>query len=182
MPALTAPALVVAALLALAGAQKLVDPTMTVGALRALRLPASPFLVRLGSGAELALGVAAISIGGGLVWTLVAISYLALAAFVLAALRGGTMIGSCGCFGRDETPPHPIHLVLDLGLAAVATAMAVTSPAAPLDALADHPTDAVAVVAASALALYLLYVAFVELPRTLTAGRPKRARSEEFWT
>jgi hypothetical protein len=42
MPALTGPALVAAALLALAGAQKVVDPTMTVGALRALGLPAAP--------------------------------------------------------------------------------------------------------------------------------------------
>lgn len=174
MPALTGPAIVAAALLALAGAQKLVDPTMTVGALRALRLPASPLFVRIGSGAELALGVAAVTVGGALVWILVATSYLAFAAFVLAALRGGTMIGSCGCFGREETPPHPIHLVLDLGLAAVAGAMAVTTPAAPLEALADHPADAVAVVAAAALALGLLYAAFVDLPRTLAAGRPGR--------
>ena len=42
VPALTGPALVAAALLVLAGAQKLLDPTMTVGALRALRLPSSP--------------------------------------------------------------------------------------------------------------------------------------------
>ena len=48
MPALTGPAIVAAALLALAGAQKLVDPTMTVGALRALHLPSSAWLVRAG--------------------------------------------------------------------------------------------------------------------------------------
>lgn len=174
MPALTAPALVVAALLALAGAQKLVDPTMTVGALRALRLPASPLLVRIGSAAELVLGVVAITVGGSIAWAMVAASYLAFAAFVLAALRGGTMIGSCGCFGRDETPPHPIHVVLDLGLAGVAVVMAATDPVAPLEALLDHPVDAVAIVAAAALALVLLYAAFVELPRALSAGRPGR--------
>ena len=172
MPALTAPALVAAALLALAGAQKLLDPTMTVGALRSLRLPASSLLVRVGSAAELALGIAAITVGGTIVWGLVALSYLAFAAFVLAALRSGTMIGSCGCFGRDETPPHPLHLVLDLGLAAVAGAMAVTDPTPPLEALADHPADAVAIVAAAVLALFLLYAAFVDLPRTLGLRRP----------
>ena len=171
MPAMTAPALAVAALLALAGAQKLLDPTMTVGALRALRWPASPLLVRVGSGLELALGVAAIAVGGRVLWALVALSYLAFAAFVSVALRTGTMIGSCGCFGREETPPHPIHVVLDVGLVGLATAVAIGAPEAPIDALADQPADAVGLVLLVGLAVFLLHAAFVELPRTLTAGR-----------
>jgi hypothetical protein len=171
MPALTGPALVVAALLALAGAQKLLDPTMTVGALRALRLPSSPPLVRAGSVAELALGVAAIVVGGPILWALVALSYLAFGAFVVAALRQGTMIGSCGCFGREETPPHASHVVLNLALAATAVAVAAQSPGAPIDALADHPGTAVVLVGLVGLGLFLLHVAFVELPRTLAAGR-----------
>lgn len=170
MPALTGPAIVAAALLALAGAQKLLDPTMTVGALRALRLPASPVLVRLGSAAELVLGVAAVAIGGPVLWWAVAASYVAFAAFVVAALRSGTMIGTCGCFGREETPPHPTHVVLNGALAAVAVAAARTS-STPLEALADHPGTAVVVGALAALSLWLLYAAFVELPRTLAAGR-----------
>ncbi len=165
VPALTAPALVAAALLALAGAQKLVDPTMTVGALRAMRLPSSASLVRAGAAAELVLGVAAIAIGVAALWWLVAASYLLFAAFVVAALRGGTMIGSCGCFGREETPPHGIHVALDLGLAALAAATALRSPTAPLDALADEPGQAAIVVALAVVALYLLHAAFVRLPR-----------------
>jgi hypothetical protein len=81
------------------------------------------------------------------------------------------MIGSCGCFGREETPPHPCHVVLDLGLAAVAGATAVTAPGAPLEAIVDHPAEGVAVVALAAVSLFLLYAAFVELPRTLAAAR-----------
>ena len=169
MPALTGPALVTALLLVLAGAQKLVDPTMTVGALRALRLPSSPGLVRAGSGAELALGASAVAVGGAALWWLVAASYLAFGAFVLAALRRGTMIGSCGCFGREETPPHPSHVVLNVALATAAAATAVRTPGSVLEALGDHPGTAVGVVALSAVALLLLYAAFVELPRTLTA-------------
>lgn len=174
MPALTAPALVAATLLALAGAQKLLDPTMTVGALRALRLPSSPLLVRAGSAAELALGVAAVTVGGAPLWWAVAVSYALFAAFVVAALRAGTMIGSCGCFGREETPPHGSHVVLNLALAALAGVTAVRSPAAPLDALIDHPAAAVVVLGLAAVSLLLLYAAFVELPRTLLAGRPLR--------
>ena len=111
MSALTGPALVVAALLALAGGQKVLDPTMTVGALRALRLPASAGSVRTGAGFELALGVTSIVVGGAALWALVALSYLAFAAFVVAALRNGTMIGSCGCFGRDERPIRLVGLM-----------------------------------------------------------------------
>lgn len=170
MPALTGPAIVVALLLVLAGAQKLLDPTMTVGALRALKVPASPFVVRAGSAVELALGVAALVVGGAGVWWAVAASYLAFGAFVVAALRKGTMIGSCGCFGREETPPHWSHVALNGALAAVAAATAIWSPGAPIDAIADHPGPAVGVLALSAVAVYLLYAAFVELPRALAAA------------
>jgi hypothetical protein len=170
MPALTGPALVTAGLLALAGAQKLLDPTMAVGALRALRLPSSPSLVRAGAGAELLLGVAAITVGGAPLWLLVAASYVAFTAFVAAALRSGTMIGSCGCFGREETPPHLVHLVLDVGLAGLATAVAVWSPSAPLEALADAPGNGLVLVFLAGLALYLVHAAFVDLPRALAAA------------
>ena len=171
MPALTAPALVGALLLALAGSQKLLDPTMTVGALRALRLPSAPALVRAGSAGELAVGVSAIAVGGAGLWWLVSTSYLAFAAFVAAALRKGTMIGTCGCFGREETPPHPTHVALNLALAALAAANAVRSPGSILEALADRPATAAGVLALSAVALFLLHAAFVELPRTRLAGR-----------
>lgn len=168
MPALTGPGLVVAALLAVAGAQKLIDPTMTVGALRALRLPSSPLLVRIGSAAELALGVAAVVVGGPVLWLLVAASYLAFAAFVLGALRQGTMIGTCGCFGREDTPPHPGHVALNVALAALAAVVAARLVGAPLDALAEHPGAGAVTVALSAVALVLLHALYVTVPRTLT--------------
>ena len=176
MAALTGPALVAAALLALAGAQKLLDPTMTVGALRALRLPSSPLLVRAGSGVELGLGAAAVVVGGGLLWWAVAASYALFGAFVVAALRSGTMIGSCGCFGREETPPHPSHVLLNGVLASLAAATAVRSPGAPVEELAAHPGVAVPLLALVALALYLLHAAFVDLPRALVAPRSTSGR------
>lgn len=171
MPALTGPALVAASLLVVAGAMKVVDPAMTVGALRALRLPSSPTLVRVGAAAEVVLGVVAITFGGSVWWWLVAASYLAFAGFVVAALLAGTMVGSCGCFGREDTPPHVVHVVLDLLLAAVAVAAAVQGLGAPLDAIADDPGIGAVVVALSALALFLLHAAFVDLPRSLVRAR-----------
>ena len=176
MPALTAPSLVAAALLALAGAQKLIDPTMTVGALRALRLPASPLAVRVGSAVELALGVAAIAVGGPALWWLVAASYLAFTAFVVVALRSGTMIGSCGCFGREETPPHPVHVAVNLGLAAAAVATAVRSSGAPVEAVLDEPGAGTVVVGLSMVAVYLVFAAFVVLPRALAGSSAPSGR------
>lgn len=174
MPALTGPALAIAGLLALAGAQKVLDPAMTVGALRALRLPASPLAVRVGAATELALGVVAIGFGGTVTWALVAVSYLAFAAFVVAALRRGTMIGSCGCFGREDTPPHWSHVALNGALAGVALLLASRGDGAPLDAVLDDPAPGAAVAVLAALTLSLLYVVYVELPRALTEARRAR--------
>jgi hypothetical protein len=119
-------AVAAAAVLAIAGAAKLLDPTMTVGALRVMGLPSAPWLVRIGSAAELALGVVAVVVGGAVLWGLVAVSYLAFAAFVIAALASGRPIGSCGCFGRDDTPPTWWHVVLNVAAAAVTAAYALS--------------------------------------------------------
>jgi hypothetical protein len=174
MPALTAPVLVAAVLLVVAGAAKVVDPTMTVGALRALRLPSSPGLVRSGALAEVVIGVLAVAVGGPVWWSLVAASYLAFAAFVVVALRAGAMVGSCGCFGREETPPHPVHVALDLGLAACAAAAVVQGLGAPLDALVDDPGQGAVVAGLSALGVYLVYAVIVEMPRALVRTARRR--------
>ncbi|MDQ2650823.1 MAG: hypothetical protein M3Z03_14905 [Actinomycetota bacterium] len=118
------PALVAAAVLAYAGGAKVLDPTMTVGALRAMGLPSSPTLVRVGATAELILGVTAVAVGGSALWLLVALSYAAFTAFVMVALRSGRPIGSCGCFGRDDTPPAWWHAALTASAAAAVAAYA----------------------------------------------------------
>lgn len=175
MSALTGPALVAAALLALAGAQKLVDPTMTVGALRALGLPASAGSVRVGSAAELMLGVTAIVVGGPPLWWLVVASYAVFSVVVVLALRKGTMIGSCGCFGREDTPPHPVHVALNAVLGVAAGSVAVTMSGSPWDQVVDHGWTGAGVVALAAIALFLLHTAYVEVPRTV-AGRSTSGR------
>jgi hypothetical protein len=111
------PALVAAGLLAVAGAAKVIDPTMTAGALREMGLPSSAGLVRVGAAAELALGIAAIVVGGPVLWGMVALSYAAFAVFVTAALATGRPIGTCGCFGRVDTPPARWHVALNVALA-----------------------------------------------------------------
>jgi hypothetical protein len=164
MPALLGPALVAAAVLAVAGAQKLLAPQMTAGALRALGWPSSATAVRLGAAAELALAVGAVATGNRLVWDLIGLSYLAFAGFVWVALQRGAAIGSCGCFGRADTAPHPVHVVLDLLLAASAAGAAATFDRAPLDAMGDHPGGAALVVVFSLAAAAAVYAAFTKAP------------------
>jgi hypothetical protein len=115
------PALVAAGVLAYAGGAKLLDPTMTAGALRTMGLPASAWLVRLGAAAEVALGVAAVVVGGGVLWALVGLSYTLFALFVVVALVSGRPIGSCGCVGRVDIPPTWIHVALNALMGAAAS-------------------------------------------------------------
>jgi len=118
----------------------------------------------VGAAVELVLGVAALVIGGAVTWALVAASYLAFAVFVGAALRSGKPVGSCGCFGREDTPPHIVHVVLDLALAGAAVGAAATG-VVPLDAVTSSPGQGTVVVLLSLLGVGLIYAAFVELPR-----------------
>jgi hypothetical protein len=173
MAALFGPALVAATLLALAGAQKLLDPTMTVGALRALRLPSAPGLVRTGAGAELAIGVLAASAGGQVLWALVAGSYVAFSVFVLASLRAGSPVGTCGCFGREETPPHPVHLGLNIALAVAAATAALTGRTAA-DHLPSTLLGRLSIGALLVLSLVLTYATYVAVPRLFAAMRSVR--------
>ncbi|HEV7759767.1 MAG TPA: MauE/DoxX family redox-associated membrane protein [Acidimicrobiales bacterium] len=121
-------------LLVAAGAAKVADPSRTAGALAALGWPSAPALVRPGAPAETLLGAAALVVGGRILALLVAASYLGFALFVMTALRAKTPIGTCGCFGRADTPPKPVHVTVDALLATGAVAAAATNAPPLLDA------------------------------------------------
>jgi uncharacterized membrane protein YphA (DoxX/SURF4 family) len=140
-------------LLLAAGALKVADPTRTVGALRALGRPVPPAVVRAGAGAEALLGAAGLVGGGRAVAALVAASFTAFAAFVAVALRSGAPVGSCGCFGSADTPPSPLHVVVNLALATGATWAALVSAGPLVDAPTWAWLAAVAVAGAAYLAL-----------------------------
>ena len=153
-----------ALLLVAAGAAKVADPTRTAGALAAIGWPSSPVLVRLGAAVELALGTTMIVIGGPALAMLVAASFLGFAVFVLIALRSRTPIGTCGCFGRADTPPRPSHIIVVVALAAAAT----------VGAVADAPALAEASWAAWAIAALIAATAYATLTRD--GGRTPQLR------
>lgn len=175
MSILAGPFAIFSALLAVGGALKAVDPGDTAHALGALGLPHTRLLVRAGGVAEVVVGVGALVVGGPVFAGLVAASYLAFTAFVVVALRRGAPISSCGCFGKVDTPPSSVHVVIDLAAAAIATVVAVAGdPVALPDVLRDQPLAGVPFVLLVLTGMYAAFLAFTALPKTLAAVRVVR--------
>ena len=120
-----AAAAVALALLAVAGMAKVVEPQYTSGALRATGLPSGIWIVRALGIAESMAGMAGLVFGGPLAAP-AAFFYAGFSIFTAAALRRDVPLQSCGCFGREDTPPSMLHVVFNLvatgALAAVALA------------------------------------------------------------
>ncbi|MDQ1702371.1 MAG: hypothetical protein QOF57_1623, partial [Frankiaceae bacterium] len=105
----------------------------------------------------------------------VAASYLAFSVFVLVALVRGSVLSSCGCFGRVDTPATRLHVAVTAGLAAVAVAVAVRPTASARELLAGHPGDGAALLATSAALTAVVYLALAVHPRLVAvrlASRP----------
>ena len=170
VPALTGPVLVGAALLALAAPGKWRRPASTANALRALGLPSATVLVRLLAVGEVLLAAAVLIAPARLVLAALGLAYLGFAGVVVAALRSGSPLSSCGCFGRPDTPPTRTHLAVVLGLAVAALAAAATTGSASVVGAG------VPVLLAAAVATGLAWAALSVLPQVVAAARtPQRA-------
>ncbi len=122
----------------------------------------------LGAG-EIALTIAAIVTGSPILWAGVAAAYASFTVFILWSLRVGDILGSCGCFGREDTPPTPGHAAFNAAAAAIA-AMAIADPVRPSD-FDGSAFSAVLLVFLIALGTVLSIAALTELPRTLALAR-----------
>lgn len=168
MGTLAGPFLVAAALLAAGGASKVLRPANTARALREMGLPASAPLVRGGAALELAVAAGALAGGGRMFAGLLAASYLAFTAFVVVALRRGTPLSTCGCFGATDTPPTAVHVGINLAAAAVAGAVALGGRGAGgLLEIADEGSWLlrVAFLSLTATSVALAYAALTLLPK-----------------
>lgn len=166
MDALAGPYAAVSILLLAGGALKARDPSPTVGALSALKLPSRRTMVRTLGFVELGVGATALAFDSRVAAALVAASYAAFAGFVILALRQGTTVGSCGCFGGVDTPPTVTHAVLNAGAAAVAAAVATSSsPTSLATALADQPLFGVPFIVLCLTCAGLAYLALTRLPQ-----------------
>jgi hypothetical protein len=173
---LAGPFAIAAVLLAVGGAAKAVRPRDTALALSAVGVKFPPLLpgrvvVRVGGAVEAVVGVAALLVGGPVLCALVAASYLAFAGFVVVALRTGAPISSCGCFGKVDTPPSVVHVVLDVAFAGVAAAAALTGDVALPEVLDHQPLLGIPFLMLLAIGCSLVFVAFSSLPKTMAAVR-----------
>jgi Methylamine utilisation protein MauE len=155
--------LVACGLLVVAGVAKALRPDDTARAMAAalpLRTRTARRLVRVGSVAEAALGITALVLPRPWWAALVALSYAVFAGFVAYARSTGGAIASCGCFGTPDTPATLVHAVVNVVLALSAVALAVSAPEGTVvTVLAHQPGHGVPLVAVSALAGWLAYLA-----------------------
>ena len=171
----TGPYLAAALLLAAAGLAKVRRPAGTAIALRQVGLPVPEWAVRAGAGAEVAAGCWAFTSSRPAAG-LVALSYLGFAGFVALALRRGSPVSSCGCFGgRNKTdnadsPPTLSHAVLNLAAAATAGWAALHAHAGAVIVLRRQPLAGIPLVLLIGAGAYLAYLVIAALPRTLAAG------------
>lgn len=162
-----------AVLLVVAGLAKLSRPAPGVADLLGFRAPTP--LVRLVGGSEVAIGVAALLVGGPLAWA-VGLLYASFAVIVLRAVLAQAR--SCGCFGRLEAPPSWVHVGGNLALAAVSFVAAATGRApvpAIVQEIGDSPVVGAALAAEIVVVAGLSLVCFTALPEALGARTGRSA-------
>ena len=172
---LIGPYLAACALLVVAGAAKAASPADTARAVVAV-VPVPPAVgrtaVRVGALVEAVVGTAGIVRPSPVTAGLVAAFYLGFAAFVAVVLARGGPLASCGCFGKPDTPATRLHVVVNLGLAGSAAAVAATVPSQWLPSLlAAQPWGGLPLVL---LSLLLAFLAFLALARLAELGAARR--------
>jgi uncharacterized membrane protein YphA (DoxX/SURF4 family) len=123
-------AAIFALLLIVTGTAKLRRPTDTARALAAMRLPFPGLLTQLVAIAEVTIGVGGFVVGTSTLFAAQALLYALFLAWVATAIAKDIPIASCGCLGREDTPPYVGHLILNgFGvLASVGAAITGTIP------------------------------------------------------
>ena len=161
-------AAIVLGLLGASGIAKLVDPEPTTGAMRVAGLPASNFVSRLLGLTEVCVAVLALAVGGIAV-VAGAVLYIGFAVFTFSAVKNRIPLQSCGCFGREDTPPTAFHVGFNV-LAALALIALVPLALDPIDW--SMPLNEMgAFLAFTGIGVYLSYLLLTLLPRLQTAWR-----------
>lgn len=181
-------------LLVMAGLAKAVRPDDTARAL-VLLFPGDPthapsirrtkHIVRLGALLEAVLGATALLAPRPLPAALVAASYALFALVVLFARRSHGVLATCGCFGRADTPPTTLHILLNLVFATTAVTFAIYPPdQSSLFAFLGHqPWLGLPLIFVSGVGVWLTYLvlsplAVLEGARNLLRQRSPRTANQ----
>lgn len=119
-------AVIFSLLLIITGVAKIVSPHDVERALAGLGLPRIPFAGAIIGVVEVTVGTAAFFSSMALL--IQSVLYIAFAIWVFVALRLDVPLASCGCLGRDDTPPSWAHFALNLIGAGVTVAAAGDGP------------------------------------------------------
>ena len=160
MTALTAPFMVAALVLIVAGVAKLRSPTPAALAISTLGLPANRVAVRAFAACELAIGAVAIVHPRG---AAIAVACL-YALFAVVSLELTRRRASCGCFGERDVPASWFGSALSAVLALVALAAALAGAHGISWVLAHDPAGAGTLVLGILGAAYATIVAYTDLP------------------
>jgi hypothetical protein len=177
-PALVVPYAAAAVLLGVAGVPKVRDPGDLVRAVRSVGMPFGRRSVRAFAVAEVVVAVAALVVPNRLTAALLAMMYAGFTAFVVAALRRGGVLSSCGCFGKADTPPTRAHALVTGAASVTGLLVAVDPPGAHAwSALTDSGALAVVgFVALVALVGFLAWQVMAVLPTVQPAAIRSRTR------
>ena len=157
-----------AALLIISGGSKLVDPEPTRGALKATGLPSTTVAAMTLGVWEIVAGAVGLAFGGVVGGIMLATTYLGFAGFVTFALVRDLPIQSCGCFGRDDTPPTWLHVAVNMSAAAAGIWIAVAGTGDLLATLGEQPLAGIPYIGLMGIGVYALYLLLAELPQTLS--------------
>lgn len=119
-------AVIFSLVLIITGVAKVASPHDVERALAGLGLPRIPYAGALIGLAEVVIGASALFSSTALL--VQGVLYLVFATWVFVALRLDVPLASCGCLGRDDTPPSWGHFALDVMAAGVSLAAVVSGP------------------------------------------------------
>ncbi|HEX6302005.1 MAG TPA: MauE/DoxX family redox-associated membrane protein [Acidimicrobiia bacterium] len=151
-------------LLGASGIMKLVDPEPTTGAMNVAHLPSSNTLSRLLGLVEIGVAIVALAIAGPSV-LLGAGLYAAFAVFTVVAIVSGIPLQSCGCFGKEDTPPTAIHVTFN-GFATIALLWVFFSGRGAID-WALPTLELVLYLGFTVIGVYTAYLLMTRLPQAL---------------
>lgn len=158
--------IVICALLALAGASKILAPRATRDSIALVGVSLPPLVVRALGSCELALaGIAAVwptRVTSGLV----ALAYGTFCVFVLLLLvRNTGSAVDCGCFGGTDDGVGRLHLALNVVACGVAAASASVGVHGIVWIVGHSPLVAPSLIVGMLAATYAAYLAYTLVPR-----------------
>jgi hypothetical protein len=168
------PLFAAALLVAVAGVAKLTRPYPARVALRTVGLPSQAIVVRALGAGEVVLAAVILAVGGRLGAALTTLAYLGFAGFAWKLASASRRAVPCGCFGSGSAPVGPLHVGVNLALAAAGIAALVRPADGIASVVADSPWAGVPFLGFTLLLTWLLLVVLTALPELQAAAESPR--------